>query len=175
MLVAITGINKSLDRASLREMGDKFPLFAIVAGAVFIGPLGARFGMWVYSHLIKWSGRLLGGIASREHIKAAMAWATVPTMLVSVLWIPKLLLFGRELFQKETPRMDETPWAGGVLMGIGAVELALGVWTVVLLCNTVAEVQGFKSAWRGLGNLMLAGMVILVPILLAIIIGIERR
>lgn len=174
-LIAIVGINKSLDRASGKYMGDKLPFPAILAAALLIGPLGGFFSMWVYSHLIRLSGRLLGGIASREQIKAAMAWATVPTLVVTVLWIPKLLLFGDELFRRETPRMDESTWAIGALIGFAGVELVLGVWTVVLMCNTVAEVQGYRSAWRGLGNMTLAGACIVVPIaLIAVAISVLR-
>lgn len=165
-LIAIAGINRSLDRASGKNMGDKLPLAAILSLALLVGSLGGLFSMWVYSHLIRLSGRLLGGVASREQIKAAMAWAAVPSVAASVLWIPKLLLFGDELFRSETPRMDESRWASGAWVGFVSVELVLGVWTVVLLCNTVAEVQGYRSAWRGLGNMTLAGACILVPIAL---------
>jgi hypothetical protein len=50
------------------------------------------------------------------------------------------------------------------MIGIGLVEVVLGVWSVVLLCQTIAEVQGFRSAWKGLGNVLLAGLVIGVPL-----------
>lgn len=47
-------------------------------------------------------------------------------------------------------------------------EVVLGVWSVVLVCHTVAEVQGFRSAWRGLGNICLAIAVVVLPLLLFI-------
>jgi hypothetical protein len=34
----------------------------------------------------------------------------------------------------------------------------------VLLCNTIAEVQGYRSAWQGLGNIILAGAVLILPL-----------
>jgi hypothetical protein len=71
--------------------------------------------------------------------------------------------------------MDESSWAIGALIGFAGVELVLGVWTVVLMCNTVAEVQGYRSAWRGLGNMTLAGACIVVPItLIAVAISVLR-
>lgn len=45
------------------------------------------------------------------------------------------------------------------------VEMVLGIWGMVLLCNTIAEVQGFRSAWAGLGNTILAGLLLIVPLL----------
>jgi hypothetical protein len=44
----------------------------------------------------------------------------------------------------------------------------------VLLCNTIAEVQGFRSAWFGLFNLILAGVVIVVAVLdIVLVLGIR--
>ena len=43
--------------------------------------------------------------------------------------------------------------------------MVIGIWGFVLLCNAIAEVQGFYSAWRGLGNLLLSVAVIVVPLM----------
>jgi hypothetical protein len=70
------------------------------------------------------------------------------------------------MFTEETPRLDAQPALGIPLIALSLLEVVLGVWTFVLLCHTIAEVQGFRSAWRGLGNVVLAGAVIVVPLLL---------
>ena len=43
--------------------------------------------------------------------------------------------------------------------------LLLIIWGLIILCNTIAEVQGFYSAWRGLGNLLLSGAVVIIPLI----------
>jgi hypothetical protein len=172
LLVCLAGIGEALNRASTRNAGDKLPVGAIIAIAVVLGPLGGLLGLWIYSHLIRWTGTWLGGKAPREHVRTAIAWSSVPAVFALPLWIPELLLFGSEMFTQATPRLDANPALAIPLLVMGLLELVLGVWAFVLLCNTVAEVQGFHSAWRGLLNLFLAGAVIIVPIILIVLLAV---
>ncbi|MFO0913763.1 MAG: Yip1 family protein [Pirellulales bacterium] len=165
LLVCLAGIGESLDRSSGRNAGDQMPLWAIIGAACVGGPLGGLLSLWVGSHLIRISGKWIGGAASRQHIKTAIAWASVPAVFALPLWIPNLLLFGAEMFTEATPSLDAQPILWIPFLGIMFVEIVLSVWAFVLLCNTVAEVQGFRSAWRGFGNIVLAGAAIVVPLL----------
>lgn len=169
LLTCLAGIGESLDRASVRSLGDRESLPVIFAMALLWGPLGGLLALWLWSHLIRWTGRWIGGTASREALRTALAWAMVPVVCGLLLWIPELLLFGSDLFTEATPRLDAKPALLVPFLGFLAVEIALAVWTAVLLCNTVAEVQGFRSAWRGLGNLVLACAVFLVALLLLVL------
>ena len=145
------------------------PIAVIIGIACVLGPLGGLLSLWVSSHLLRWTGRWIGGTANREHLKTAIAWATVPAVFALPLWIPELLLFGSDLFTEETPRLDAQPLLWIPFISLAVVELVLGVWSLVILCHTVAEVQSFRSAWRGLGNVLLAGAVIIVPLLLLLV------
>ncbi|MCA9133222.1 MAG: hypothetical protein KDA45_08705, partial [Planctomycetales bacterium] len=117
---------------------------------------------------IRLSGTWIGGAGNREHIKTAIAWASVPSVFALPLWIPQLLLIGSDMFTTETPRLDAQPMLLIPFLALAFAEIVLGVWAFVLLCNTIAEVQGFRSAWRGLGNLILASALIIVPLLAAV-------
>ena len=45
--------------------------------------------------------------------------------------------------------------SGNALLGVGSIfDFILRSWSIGLQCNTVAEVQGFRSAWMGLANLL---------------------
>ena len=168
LLVCLAGIGQTLDRASMRNAGDNMPMAAIIGVACVFGPLGGLLSLWVGSHLIRLSGTWIGGAGSREHIKTAIAWASVPAVVALPLWIPQILLFGSDMFTEETPRLDAQPMLLIPFFAIALAEIVLGVWGAVLLCNTTAEVQGFRSAWRGLGNIILAGAVIVVPLVLIV-------
>jgi hypothetical protein len=169
LLVCLAGIGGSLDRASTRNAGDTLPLAAILVLACLIGPLAGMFGVWLFSHLIRLTGAWLGGVSPREHIKTAIAWALVPSVCGLLLWIPQIAVFGSEMFTTKTPTMVAQPVLLILLLAISLVELVLGVWGIVLLCNTIAEVQGFRSAWRGLGNVLLAGA---IPAAVIVAIGV---
>ena len=68
----------------------------------------------------------------------------MPSIAGLTLWIPQLAVAGSDLF---TTRIDGSPLAAMVLLGAAVVGMVLGIWTIVLMCHTVAEVQGFRSAW----------------------------
>ncbi len=169
LLACLTGIGQTLDRACMRNAGDKLPLATILVSACVLGPLGGLLALWVSSHLIRWTGTWIGGTAALEHVKTAVAWASVPAVFSLLLWIPELVLMGPEMFTKETPRLDAHPVLLLPFLALMLAEMVLSGWSVVLLCHTIAEVQGYRSAWRGLGNLCLAGLVILVPLLMLIV------
>jgi hypothetical protein len=168
LLACLAGIGSVLDRASMRSQGDKVSVEMILGIAIFVGPLGGLFSLWMFSHLIRISGTWIGGVAPRAHLKAAMAWASVPSIAGLPLWIVSFALMGSELFTSETPlfdaRVEEYPLFWIPFIGIGLLEMTLGIWGIVIFCNTIAEVQGFRSAWTGLGNTILAGLLLVVPI-----------
>lgn len=171
-LVAVSGVVEVLDRASGRNAGDSLSLTAILGMACAVGPLGGLFQLWIASHLIRFSGFWLGGTGNREHLKTAIAWSLLPSACSLAFWAVQLLLLGGEMFTTETPRLDAQPmlWIpfGATVLG----EVTLGVWSFVLLCHAVAEVQGYRSAWRGLGNLVLAWLVVFIPLLALVLVGV---
>lgn len=169
LLGALAGISEALDRASSRNQGDHMGLAAIIMVALVFGSLGGVLSLWIGSHLMAWTGRWLEGTAPPEHLRTAMAWSSLPSVVVLGLTVVEIMIYGRELFTTMTPRLDSSALLSGLLFMLGMIELVLGVWSLVLLAKTVAEVQGYRSAWRGLGNVVLAGLVILVPILLLVI------
>lgn len=172
LLAGLAGIGKVLDRAALRGQGDDIPASVILGIAIILGPLGGLFSLWVGSHLVRISGAWIGGIAPREHLKAAIAWSSVPAVAALPLWIPSFALMGSELFTSESPlfdtRVEQQPLIWIPFVAIGLIETILGIWGIVLVCNTIAEVQGFRSAWAGLGNIILAGVLLIVPLVLII-------
>lgn len=162
LLTALSGIARSLDRASSQSSADTIPLPILVIIILCIGPIVAIAGLYAASWLVLWTGSWLGGVAKPLQLRAAMAWASLPAVWGLLLWIPYTFLFGIEMFQSETPRIDAQPYN---LMALALVEVVLLVWWVVLNCKAVAQAQGF-SAWKGLLNLLLAAAVVIVPIVL---------
>jgi hypothetical protein len=164
---AIGGLVGTLNRASGRSTGDTLELPVILLIAVVAGPIFGILSLFVSGALLRWTGRWIGGAASQEQIRAAIAWGLVPFLWVSLMWIPELLFFGKEMFTTETPRMNAAPTLAFVLLGMVIVEFVGVVWTFVVHLKCLGQVQGF-SAWRALGNLLLAGVVLVVPLLLIV-------
>lgn len=174
VLAMLAGIGQALDRASSRNMGDSLPLIAILGICLIFGPIGGIISLYIGGALYRWSGSWLGGQASSEEVRAAIAWSSVPIIFTLPLWIPELLLFGEEMFTKATPKLNANPLLGIVLLGFVAVEVIVGIWAFVVFMKGLGEVQKF-SAWKALGSVILGTLVIFVPILciVGVIVGLS--
>lgn len=163
VLAAAGGIVEALNRASAKSMGDNLGIPAIFLGAIVLGAISGILSLFIFGALIRWTGRWLGGTASHEQVRAAIAWSLVPYLWVSLMWIPELLLFGEEMFTTEMPRMDADPSLAFAFLGLLLVEFIGGVWALVVYMKCLGQVQGF-SAWKALGNFLLTVLVFVVPI-----------
>ncbi len=164
LLAAVGGIVEALINASSDSKGENMSLQAILLTSLIGGPLMGVIGLWLGGALLRWTGGWIGGQADSRRIRATLAWANVPLVWSLLLWIPALLLFGAELFATATPILDASTMLSGLYMvfsfGIGIVS----IWAFVVFLHALGEVQGF-SAWKALGNSILAGLVVLVPLL----------
>ena len=164
LLATVGGIVEALINASSDSKGENMSLQAILLTALIGGPLMGVIGLWLGGALLRWTGGWIGGQADSRRIRATLAWANVPLVWSLILWIPALLLFGAELFATATPILDASTMLSGLYMvfsfGIGIVS----IWAFVVFLHALGEVQGF-SAWKALGNSILAGLAVLVPLL----------
>ena len=140
----------------LAGSGGAPPPWTALPGAAVLGCAWGLVWLWLLAGTVHACGRWLGGTATKASLRTALAWGSVPTgAALPLVLAPWLLLHWSE---------GET-W---VRLTATAVPLAVGALTVAsfaLRCHTVAEVQGFRSAWRALGNLLLAVAIIAAPLL----------
>jgi hypothetical protein len=166
LLAMVAGVGRALSNASDRSLGDQLGLPAVLMLALVLGPVGGLLGLYLASALLRWTGSWLGGQASSEQVRAAYAWSSVPAIWLLPLWIAKLVIFGRQLFM-DADFASETHWAIFGLFTL--IELVVGIWATVVLLKCLGEVQGF-SAWKALGSVLLAFLVVFVPIVLLIML-----
>lgn len=165
LLAALAGFSRALDRASITSMGDRFELPILLGIAAIAGSITGVVLLFIGGALIRWTGAWIGGVASSQNIRAALAWSGVPNIWALLIWIPQLALVGDELFTSETPRMDASDTLLFSFLGLSLIEFVIAVWALVVLLKCLGQVQGF-SAWRALGNLLLSILIIAVPILI---------
>jgi len=166
VLAAIVGFSQALDQ-NAHMMGDtsEWPIIFLIAAIP--GSISGLIGLYIFSALIRWTGNWMSGNASSQNIRAAMAWSSVPMIWALILWIPKLVLFG--LFTTETPIIDASPSLTFIFFGFGVIELTVVIWAIVVFLKCLGQVQGF-SAWKALGNVFLAGLVVIIPIVLVVLV-----
>ena len=157
------GISNALDRAYMREMGDHYELPILLVIVIFAGIIGGIVMLYLGAALIRWTGTWIGGEASSVNIRAAIAWGNVPLIWGLLLWIPQFALLGDEVFKSQSTRLDSSDTVALAILGVAVAEIVVGIWALVVMTKTVGQVQGF-SAWKALGNLLLAALVVAVPI-----------
>lgn len=84
-------------------------------------------------------------------------------VFVSVLWIPKIILFGTDLFKSTKTEAESLTIYVTIFAGL---YFGAFIWSLVLQCKCLGEVQGF-SAWKAILNYLLAGL-LLLPIYIMI-------
>ncbi len=170
LLAALSGSSTTLmrwpglDEASLG-------LMALLVLACTLGPLMGIAFLWIGAWIVRGVGRaMMGGQATPEEMRAALAWANVP----QVAALPVALIM--TVLAAPTVSLGPSVALGALAVLLGLASLVLGIWGLVIACNTVAEVQGYPSAWKGLGNLLLPmGIVVLIGIVAAILIPLAAR
>lgn len=159
-LAGLAGFHEALNRASMRSTADQVDMPVVLLVVAIAGPLVGIVSLYVGGALLHGTGKWLGGKASIENVRAALAWSAVPFILALLLWVPQSLLFGAELFRTETPRMDASPT---LALAFGFLGITIWIWYAVVFLKCLGQVQGF-SAWKAMANAFLGGVIALVAI-----------
>lgn len=163
-LAAVGGISGGLNRASIRNFGDTMNTTGIIILVLTLGSLGAILQLYISSALLKWTGSWLNGQASRKEIRTALAWPNALILYNLALWVPEIMLMGREAFMSTTPMFDIAPqWVSIIMLIIISLRMIIAIWSIIVLLKGLAQVQQFSS-WTALGNILLSGLVLLVPL-----------
>lgn len=136
-------------------MGDRMDTLSIILFSITLGPIYGILGLYVISAVTRSAGHMLGGTASALHMRAVLAWTSLPIACELALWVPKLLLGGSEMFMKRTPILDAKPELNTYFWAILVAEISLIVWTFVIALKGIALTQSF-SLWKAFTNILLA-------------------
>ena len=118
-----------------------------ISVAVYVA-LSAAFGvisLFIGGAIWRWSGSLLGGVASSIEVRAAIAWSSVPAIAAEIVLLIAVLL-GVPMPQATKGTL---PHFDPAFYKLTAVQAVLGIWGLVILLKSLGEVHRF-SAWRAL-------------------------
>ncbi|NGP53590.1 Yip1 family protein [Thioalkalivibrio sp. XN8] len=166
LLAGLGGISNGLDRASAQNLGDAYPLPEILLIILFAGPVGGVIGLYLVSWLLRLVGNWLGGTATSETVRTAVAWSQVPLVASLVLWVLALPVFGSDLFSTNTPRVDANPM---LFLEFGLIDIALAIWVLVLTVIGLSEANRF-AIWRAVTSILLAMVLVVAAVSLPILL-----
>jgi hypothetical protein len=168
MLVIISGITGAMNNAMQRNTGDQLGLPGVLIASLIGGMLGGALWIWIFGGLTTWTAHWIGGNATTQETRAALAWGAMPNVVIFAMLVMATMVFGISLYQKEMANDGSLMIQGLALIGLGLSELVLGIWSLVITCKAIGEVNRF-SAWKGFGAMLLSGLVV-VGIVIAIVV-----
>jgi len=169
VLLAISGISRAFGQASNQNWGDKMSIWAILATCIIAGGLIGWVSYYIYAALISWTGKWLKGEGNTNSILNIMAYAMLPSIVALVFLVPQIGVYGNEIF-----KADGDIVSAGVISNIfvylsSFLQLAFGIWAIILIVIGVSVVQKF-SIGKAILNMLIPGLLILVPVLLILLL-----
>lgn len=161
VLCAIFGFQYMLQVAQFLSLGRDLNLFVILLIALILCiPVGYIL-FNITSAFTFWVGKLIKGKASFKQVRAASCWTSVPTIGTILIWVALMFAHGGNLFIAGYEQQAMTNGAIGLNIGASILNIALGIWMLVIYLHALGEVQKF-SAWMALLNLFLSGLALFI-------------
>lgn len=173
-LAALAGIADALaqNRNNGGDLTSALSGIEIMMGALVAGPIFGIIVLYGFAALTWLTGRWIGGEGSPVTIRAAFAWASIPKITAMLVMLGPIVLYGPKILTRDIDLDDAgvQSWSDLVILGIFLVIIvALRIWSFVVYLHCLGQVQGF-SAWKALGNSLLAVLVLVMPIALLSVI-----
>ena len=169
VLLVLAGISSAFDRASMKDMGDRMSIWAILALCIIIGGLLGWISYYIYAALLSWTGKWLDGKGDTTSILRILSYALIPSIMALLFLIPQIGIYGNEIFKADGDITSAGLILNIIVYGSMTLEVILGIWTIVLCVIGVSEVQKL-SIGKSILNLLLPVLVIAVPILILVLI-----
>ena len=156
ILLVLAGITNAFDRSEASFLNSSDSIGITIVGSIVGGALFGWISFYIYSFLIRFTGKWLGGQADTDSILRVLAYSAIPSISTLILIIFKLFLVGSDLFENV------------LTYGFTIIESILGIWTFVLSVVGISEVQQF-SIGKAILNILLPVIILVVPIALLIV------
>ena len=163
ILLALSGISRSLYQASAKNLGDNMSIWEIFGICIIAGGALGSIVYYIYAVLICWTGKLLKGEGDTKSILNIMAYAMIPSIIALVFLIPQISVYGSEIFKSDGDIISAGVIANIFVYLSSFLEFTLGIWTVALCIIGISEVQKV-SIGKSILNILLPGLLIIASI-----------
>lgn len=144
-LASLYALESNLAFASYWSLGLSFPFYVILLGALALSPIVGWIWLYLTGWILSFTGKWVGGHAPSSHLRAAVAWAKIPSCASLLMWLALLLSNAEMTFIHVR--------SGPFYVFMGLISLILSIWSFVLLVQSVREVQKL-SLGRSLINVI---------------------
>jgi hypothetical protein len=154
-LCIVNGLPAMLQVAQNMSLGFSYSLVGIVLGSIFLSLFAGMIGITVASGILYLTGRWIGGMGSFLQIRCAVSWSNLTNIVSILTWAVLIAMFDKALFTDLFETASFTQKESLILMGVFLTQTTMSVWSLVLLVQSLSEVQGFSS-WKSILNILLS-------------------
>ena len=163
LLAAAGGAVQGLEGHLPEALTELVPLSFLVTFKVAFGALFGVVALYIFSFLVRLTGGWIDGKGDFTAVRAALAWANIPTIWGLLLWIPMFIFLGTDALNIDPASLLEEPGGMVVIIPLMFIGLVLAIWQLVIILKCIAEAHRF-TAWHSLAAALLAVMIFAVPI-----------
>ena len=160
-LAAMYALQSFLYFANYWSLGISYPFYSILIAGVVLCPFAGFITLYIEGWILRVTGGWLRGTASMVQLRAAFAWSKIPLSINLLMWFTLLMAHPDYVFILDA--------IGPTSIFINCICLIAGVWSLVLLIQSIREAQSFSTG-RAIVNVILAGLFSFVIFLLASLI-----
>lgn len=158
------GLPVVLQAAQNASLSLSLPFTAIVLYALFLATFIGMTLLSIYSLLLTWTSRWLGGEASFLQVRCAVSWSNLPSIAAVCLWMGLAFYFKESVFNEQFANLPFSHLEGITVMLVFLSQFILTVWTWFLMVVSLSEVEGFSIGRSIISNILayIGGMILLV-------------
>ena len=173
LLSILYGFSAILGIAQRFKAGEKLDFMSIIIPAIILAPVWGYIIFSVSAWFVYITGKILKGKAKYRHIRAAIAWSNVPSIVSCILWGFLIFSFGGNLFGNFATKETFTTGQVWSIFSVMFVMLIVSIWSLVIYINALAEVQKISIMKAILNIIMAAVVVLIITFLIALILNLK--
>ncbi len=160
----LVSVEKAFERAELNNFGDRSSLENIIFSAIVIGGVLGYIFMHLYSFAIDFTGQWIGGKSKRKEIRTIVAWASIPSIFLLIIFLLRIIAFDENVFKSEST-LEDNEFSEYLGYFFALIEIILSFISLRILVIGIASAQQFSNG-KAILNIILAVLLICVPLVL---------
>ena len=130
------------------SLGLTAHFYTLLIMGVVLSPLIGLVWLYYAGFIFHLTGRWLKGRAPASHLRTAIAWSKLPYTINLLMWLVLIFMNPKSVFIQDAAE-------GPSSIFVNFITMILGIWSLVLLVQSVSEVQQFTVA-RSAANILIA-------------------
>ncbi len=170
-LCAIYGFVSILGFFQTFSFGYFFHFYGLIVFSVIFSFICGYVIFSIIAFFMYFVGKWFKGKATFKQVRAAIAWANVPMIIIVVIWIILLCLYKGILFREFTKSVPLDTANTIILFVLMIIQIILSVWSIIIFINALAQVEKY-SIIRSIFTIIVGAIILfLVFIAFSILLG----